>query len=158
MPMVLEAFIIHFIYEVMREAGLRLPKPIGHAIGIVGAIVIGDAAVQAGIIAPPMIMIVGLTAITSFVVPSLYESVSVLRFAFIFIGGFMGLYGIILAVCILLINVCSLSSLGIPYMSPITPVSKSALTDIVIRRSWKSKKKSTKVQNLPGSAVGKKNH
>ena len=73
---------IHFIYEVMREAGLRLPRPIGHAVSIVGALVIGDAAVTAGLIGAPMVMVVALTAISSFVVPSIYEPVAILRFAF----------------------------------------------------------------------------
>ena len=71
MPLVIEALFINLVYEIMREAGLRLPKPIGHAIGILGALVIGDAAVTAGIIGAPMVMVIALTAISSFVVHQL---------------------------------------------------------------------------------------
>ena len=84
--LMVEALVIHFIYELMREAGLRLPKPIGHVVGIIGGLVIGDAAVKAGIISSPMIMVVALTAISSFVIPQLYEPMTILRFLFIVVG------------------------------------------------------------------------
>lgn len=79
-PVMVEAIFIHFLYEVMREAGLRMPKAVGHAVSIVGALVIGDAAVTAGLIAAPMLIVVAMTAISSFVVSQLYQPVSVLRF------------------------------------------------------------------------------
>lgn len=73
LPIMAEALLIHLIYEIVREAGLRMPKTVGHAVSIVGALVIGDAAVTAGLVAAPMLIIVGLTAVSSFVVSSLYE-------------------------------------------------------------------------------------
>ena len=136
-PLMLEALIIHFIYEIMREAGLRLPRPVGHAVSIVGALVIGDAAVTAGIIGAPMVMVVALTAISSFVVPSLYEPVAVLRFAFILLGGTTGLYGIALALAALLVNICRTNSLGVPYTAPVSPFTPSAMRDVFIRAGWK---------------------
>lgn len=151
-PLVFSALIIHLIYEIMREAGLRLPRPIGHAVGIVGALVIGDAAVTAGLIGSPMVMVVALTAISSFVVPSLYEPVSILRFLFIIVGGICGMYGIILISGVILVNGCRLNSLGVPYTSPITPFTFKAMRDTFLRVGWKSLQKSTrKVQNLEGS-------
>ncbi len=79
-PIMIEALVIHFIFEIMREAGLRMPKTVGPAVSIVGALVIGDAAVTAGLMATPMLIVVSLTAVSSFVVPSIYEPVAILRF------------------------------------------------------------------------------
>ena len=78
-PLMLEALVIHFIYEIMREAGLRLPKPLGHAVSIVGALVIGDTAISSGLIGATTLMVVALTAISSYVIPSLYEPIAILR-------------------------------------------------------------------------------
>lgn len=149
-----ESLIIFFLYEVMREAGLRLPRAIGHAVSIVGALVIGDAAVTAGIIGSPMVMVVALTAISAFVVPSLYESVTVLRFSFIILGGVWGLFGIMLGVCAVGINLCAKKSFGVPITSPITPFSLKGLRDTLIRASFKTlSKNEMKIQNLPGSDI-----
>lgn len=151
-PLVFEALIIHFLYEIMREAGLRLPRPVGHAVSIVGALVIGDAAVTAGIIGAPMVMVVALTAISSFVVPSLYEPVAVLRFVFIILAGLTGLYGMALAGGALLVNICRINSLGVPYTAPVSPFTFRAMRDVLIRESWKKLAgKSARVQDLNGS-------
>lgn len=154
-PIMVEALVIHFIYEVMREAGLRMPKNVGHAVSIVGALVIGDAAVSAGLIAAPMLIIVALTAISSFVVPSLYEPVSVLRFIFIIIGGVSGFYGILLAVGLLLVNLCSINPYGVPFSAPISPYEKGAVRDVLFRAGWKKLgKKQLSIQKLSGSEKG----
>lgn len=153
-PLVVEALIIHLLYEIMREAGLRLPRPIGHAVSIVGGLVIGDAAVTAGLIGGPMVLVVATTAIASFVVPSLYEPVSLLRFAFIIIGGTMGLYGIALGCMLILVNICSLENFGIPYTTPIAPFSLTAMRDTFIRSSFlRLQKKSVKLQDLNGVEI-----
>ncbi|HAN44375.1 MAG TPA: spore germination protein [Ruminococcaceae bacterium] len=151
-PLMLEALIIHFIYELMHEAGLRLPRPVGHAVSIVGALVVGDAAVKAGIISSPMIMIVAVTAISSFVVPSLYEPIIALRFYFIIIGGLLGLFGISLSLCVLLVNLCAISPLGIPGTSPSSPFTLFGMRDVVFRLGWRQMgKKNLIIQDLPGS-------
>lgn len=151
-PIVVEALIIHIIYEIMREAGLRLPKGIGHAVGIVGGLVIGDAAVTSGLIGAPMVMVVALTAISSFVIPTLYESIALLKFLFIIIGGSLGLFGISLGFAIVLMNICAVNTFGIPYSSPISPISFAAMRDVVYREGWKKLgKKVLRVQDLPGS-------
>lgn len=153
-PLMAEALIIHFIYEAMREAGLRLPRGIGHAVSIVGALVIGDAAVTAGLIGSPMVMVVALTAVSSFVVPSLYEPVTVLRFLYIIVGGISGLYGISLLTAVLCVNLCSLHPMEIPYTSPISPFGMSALRDVFVRAGWKTlSRHNIKVQNMPGSEI-----
>ena len=99
----------------MREAGLRLPKTIGHAISIIGALVIGEATVSAGLIGAPTLIVVAVTAISSYVVYPLYESTAVLRLFSIIIGGITGIYGIILFAGIVGINLCSVGPFGIPY-------------------------------------------
>ena len=121
----------------MREAGLRLPKAIGHAVSIVGALVIGDVAVSAGLIGTPMVLVVALTAISSFVVPNLHQPVSLLRFLLIVIGGTSGLYGISLAIAAVAVNAASMQNGGVPYLSPISPLNATSLGDTFVRKNTK---------------------
>lgn len=149
LPVMFEAFFIHLIYEIVREAGLRMPKSVGHAISIVGALVIGDSAVTAGIISAPMLIIVGLTAVSSFVVSTLYEPVAVMRFAFILIGGFSGLYGIMMGFAAVLVNAAAINPYGIPFTSPLSPTKIGAWRDLVVREDWrKMGKRKMLVQKL----------
>lgn len=136
LPIMVEALLIHLVYEIVREAGLRMPKTVGQAVSIVGALVIGESAVTAGIIAAPMLIVVGLTAVSSFVVPSLYEPVAILRFTFIIIGGISGFYGIMLCFAAVLVNMTSLSPYDIPFTSPFSPTKIGAWRDMLIRSSW----------------------
>ena len=153
-PLVIEALLIHFIYELMREAGLRLPRPIGHAIGIIGALVIGDAAVTAGLISSPMVMVVALTALSSFVVPSLFQEVTIMRFGFIIIGGTLGIFGISLGLALMIVNLCSVNAYGIPSMAPESPFQMFAMRDVLLRAGWKKLgRKKLKIQNLPGTEI-----
>ena len=152
LPPVLEALVVFFLYELLREAGLRIPSPIGHAMGIVGGIVIGDAAVSAGIIGLPMVIIIALTAVSSFVVPSLSEPVTVLRFGFIVVGGLLGLYGVYLSFALLVVNLCSVKAMGVPVTSPISPADGYGFRDMFIRSGWKLlQKQDLMVERLPGS-------
>lgn len=151
-PLMFEALLIHFIYELMREAGLRLPRPIGHAVSIVGALVIGDAAVTAGLIGAPMVMVVAVTAISSFVVPSLYQSITVLRFAFILIGGTLGLFGMTLGITMVLCNLCAKHPMGVPQTAPASPFSLYPMRDIFTRAGWRRLgQRQVLIQDLPGS-------
>lgn len=129
----MEALIIHFIYETVREAGLRMPKSIGHAVSIVGALVIGDAAVTAGLIGAPMLIIVAMTAICSLVSSDLYQPIAVLRIAFIVLGGMAGLYGIIIGAAALIISLASMTDYGVPFLSPLSPFHKVFLRDSLVR-------------------------
>lgn len=144
-PIMIEALTIHFIYEIVREAGLRMPRSIGHAVSIVGALVIGDAAVTAGLIAAPMLIVVALTAISSSVIVKLHEPVAILRFGFILIGGFTGLYGIMLGIGIMIIDICSVSPYGIPFSAPLSPFVKRAQADALIRKNWTKMKNDKKL-------------
>lgn len=150
--LMLEAIMIHILYEIMREAGLRLPKTIGHAVSIIGAIVIGDATVNAGIIGAPMLVVVAVTAISSYVVYPLYESVAVLRIVFIIIGGLTGIYGIMLGVGVLFVNICSLNPYGVPYTAPLSPITVKSLGDSLFSQGWKRlSKRKVRVMDLEGA-------
>lgn len=122
-PAFVEALIMEVTFEILREAGIRMPRSIGTAMSIVGAFVIGTAAVEAGLISAMMVIIVSITAITSFVSPS-YEmaiAVRMLRFIFMALAASFGLFGVTVGLIALTLHLCSLRSFGIPYMSPIAP-------------------------------------
>ncbi len=135
--LITEILLVLFMYEIMREAGLRLPKTLGHAVSIVGALVIGDTAVSAGLIGAPTLMIVALTAIASYVIPNLYPQLCVLRVLFIFAGGFFGIWGIVLLFCMVIVNICGKSVLGVPYTIPLAPFKLFGMRDVIVRADWK---------------------
>ena len=147
-----ETFLIHFFYELMREAGLRLPKPLGHAISIVGGLVIGDTAIKAGLIGAPTLMVVALTALSSYVIPNLYEPIAMLRLLFIFMGGILGIWGVMILFAAILVNICAKENYGVPFTSPISPFSIFSMRDFFVRAGWKILSiKDSKIQYMPGS-------
>ncbi|MDO4482648.1 MAG: spore germination protein [Bacillota bacterium] len=148
----LEALLIHFSYEIMREAGLRLPKEIGHAVSIVGGLIIGDAAVSAGIVSAPMVIVAALAAISAFVVPALMDSLVVLRFLLIFLGGFWGMYGIALGIILVCVNICAKTVFGVPYSSSISPSSMRTFTSFLYKspKQQFASPKVPKIYEMPG--------
>lgn len=114
-PVFLEALIMVFAFEILREAGVRLPRPVGQAISIVGALIMGDAAVNAGIVGAPMVITVAVTAVASFLVPMLNDSSSVLRLIMMVLGATVGFYGVALGFLGLLIHLATLESFGVPF-------------------------------------------
>ena len=135
--LMVECLFIHFMYEILREAGIRLPRPIGHAIGVVGGLVIGDITVSAGLVGAPMVLVVALSGLCSFVVPTMYEKIVILRFLYIIAGGVFGLYGLMVMAGAVIIKMCSLNTYGVPYMAPISPFSPKAMRDVLVRAGWK---------------------
>ncbi|MED4750681.1 spore germination protein [Brevibacillus choshinensis] len=135
-PTLVEILLMEVAFEILREAGLRLPRQVGSAVSIVGALVIGQAAVQAGIISPVTVILVSFTGICSFTLPSNTSAFAIrmLRFAMIITAGFLGYVGIITAGILLLVHLASLRSFGVPYLSPLAPFNLSMSTDIFIRR------------------------
>ena len=153
-PLLAECLIIHIFYEIMREAGLRMPANVGHAVSIVGGLVIGDIVVSAGLVGAPMVLIVAVSAITGFVVPDIYDSVAVLRFAYIIAGGIWGLLGITVLSAIVVIILCSQENYGVPQTAPLSPFSPKAMRDFLIRRSWRTlARRDYRVQELNGVNV-----
>lgn len=137
-PILVEALMMEITFEAFREAGIRLPAPSNQTVGMVGAIVIGEAAVRAGIVSPITVIIIAITAIASFSIPS-YDmgyAIRILRFCMIFLGGFLGLYGIMLGVILILIHLSSLRSFGVNYLSPISPLNLKEFKDVIIRFPW----------------------
>lgn len=137
-PAVVEALVMEITFEILREAGIRMPKAIGSAVSIVGALVIGQAAVQAGIVSPAMVIIVAITAIASFATPSFAIAISarLIRFLFMLVAATFGFYGIILGIIMLIVHLCSLRSFGIPYTAPLAPFIPANLKDTVVRAPW----------------------
>ncbi len=133
-PVVTEVLVMEFSIELIREAGIRIPSVIGPTIGIVGALILGQAAVAAGIISPLLIIVVAVTALGSFTMPNynLSFSVRLLRFGFIIAAATFGFYGIILGLMLLLMHMVTVKSFGVPMMAPIAPHRNSSPD--VIRR------------------------
>jgi hypothetical protein len=137
-PALVEALIMEIVFEALREAGVRLPKQVGAAVSIVGALVIGQAAVQAGIVSGPLIMVVALTGIASFTIPRYTAGIALrmLRFPMILLAGSLGLLGIMLGLLIILTHMATLRSFGVPYLSPMAPMQGRELKDVLIRAPW----------------------
>ncbi|MGN0665990.1 MAG: spore germination protein [Huintestinicola sp.] len=132
-----EAVITLVFYEIIREAGVRLPKAVGGAVSIVGGLIIGDAAVSAGIISNPMLLVCAIAVTASFVLPPLDQQITILRFAAVLAGGLCGLFGIGIVAFLLLSNICSAESYGVPVMSPISPFSSNAMGDVAVRLGFR---------------------
>ncbi|TGE34605.1 spore germination protein [Desulfosporosinus sp. Sb-LF] len=132
-PAVVEAITMGIIFEILREAGVRLPRPVGQAVSIVGALVIGQSAVTAGLIGAPMVIVVALTAVASFVVPAQTDSGGILRIIFTILAGFIGGFGIMIGLIGVYIHLASLRSFGTPYLSPIAPLIVRDLKDTFVR-------------------------
>ena len=137
-PTVVEVLMMEVTFEALREAGLRLPKPVGQAVSIVGGLVIGDAAVQAGMISTATVIVVALTGISSFSVPS-YSfalAIRILRFGMIGLASILGLFGVLLGLLVMQAHLVSLRSFGVPYFAPLAPFNLKDAKDLVLRFPW----------------------
>lgn len=137
-PAFLEAFLMEGSFELMREAGMRLPGHLGQTMGVVGAVIIGQAAVAANIASPAMVVVVAMTGIANFAIPNLDAAISfrVLRFGLMLLATVLGLYGVIVGVLLIVSHLCILKSFGIPYMAPWVPLTWRDLKDTVLRAPW----------------------
>lgn len=137
-PSIGEALIMEATFEILREAGLRLPQQTGQAVSIVGGLVIGQAAVQAGIVSQAMVIIVALTGISSFAIPAFNAAGSgrLLRFPLMILASFLGLPGILAGLSIIMIHMSGLRSFGASYLEPFVGADSTAFKDTVIRNPW----------------------
>lgn len=110
-----------------------MPRSLGQAVNIVGALVIGQAAVSAGLIGPAMVIVISLTAVATFIVPPLIDVGTILRFALLFGAGVLGLFGVTIILLEILIHLASLKSFGVPYLSPVAPPDVAKLRDVIVR-------------------------
>jgi spore germination protein KA len=134
-PAFIEAIFMEITFEILREAGVRMPRAVGSAISIVGALVLGQAAVEAGIVSASMVIVVSLTAISSFVLPEFNLSISIrmLRFGFMALAASFGLLGIIIGLLLMITHLVNLRSFGVPYLTPMAPFNKSDQKDALLR-------------------------
>jgi len=139
-PALMEAVLMMIAFEVLREAGLRMPRIAGQAISIVGALVLGEAAVAAGLVTAAMVIVVAITAISNFVAPSYKFGITqrLLQFTYMALAGFMGLYGVLCGVLFTVVHLASIKSFGVPYLSPVAPTFFTDWKDLLIRvpRPW----------------------
>lgn len=133
-PVVVEILLMEFAIELIREAGIRIPSVIGPTIGIVGALIIGQAAVQAGIVSPLLVIVVATTALASFTIPNynLSLAVRVARFVFLIAGAFLGFYGIAILGIVYLVRLTVQKSFGVPLLAPVAP-SMGGSPDVLVR-------------------------
>ena len=122
-------------FEILRESDLKLPSFASSAISIVGALILGEAAVNAGIVSPIMIIVIAITAISSliFVEPEFINGLRIYRIAFMFGASILGTYGILLIFIFMLINLATSDYLGIPYLTPFAPPNKERLKDSIVK-------------------------
>ncbi|MFC7371731.1 spore germination protein [Fictibacillus iocasae] len=139
-PPLIEAMIMELTIELIREASIRLPSPIGQTIAIVGGLVIGDAVVSAGLVSNMMIIVVAITAISAYIVPSneMSEAVRIIRFPLMVLAGTLGFIGIVIGFMLLFMHLTKLTSFGVPFFSPLAPLRTQNMRDALIRLPfWK---------------------
>ncbi len=118
----MELLITMFLFELLQEASIRMPRHIGSAMSIVGALILGDTAVKAGTISSPAVMVSAVSALTIYNVPDQADVVNMLRFLFTLLAGFVGFFGLLLGVAVVCLHLISLTSVGVPYMAPYAPL------------------------------------
>lgn len=136
LPVAVEAFVMLITFDILRETGIRMPSNTGQALSIVGALVIGQAAVSAKLVAAPMIIVIAVTGITNLLVPKLNAPVIYVRFAFLLFSSILGLYGLTLGICILTIHLLNLESFGISQISLPGTLKYQEIKDIFFRAPW----------------------
>ncbi|MGD6830848.1 spore germination protein [Sutcliffiella halmapala] len=136
----IEAFTMQIILELLKEAAIRLPSPIAQTIGIVGGLVIGTAVVEANLVSNTMIVVIGFTAIASFVAPvnEMGTSSRLLGFPTMVAASVLGFFGIVFSLMLIFMHMCKLESFGMPYLSPLAPFKKEDVKDTILRLPiWK---------------------
>lgn len=130
----LEILFVILLFEILYESGLRMPKYLGVALGVVGALILGDTAVKAGLISPPAVMLVALSGISFYTIPDASAQLSFLRLVFTVAGGVFGIMGIMLMFMFLVSYLNDINSYGSPYLAPYAPRIKQDLYDAIIKK------------------------
>jgi spore germination protein KA len=135
-PAVVEALAMGIIVEILRESGHWMPGASGPIVTVLGLLVIGQALVTSGLVGAPFVIVVAVTLVTSFLVPTQEDVNPILRLFFVFLSGFLGLYGLMLGFIIVFTHLAFLRSFGVPYLSPLTPWNPHDMKDVFIRAPW----------------------
>lgn len=140
MSSTMEMFLMLTLFEVFREAGVRLPRPVGQTVSVVGGLIIGDAAIRAGLTSPTMLVVAAVSAVSTFTLvnQSLAGSVSLFRVGVLILASTLGMFGFFVGVFVILLYLCSLESFGMPYMLPISPVRMKDVLPALIQKPWKT--------------------
>ena len=149
----LEMLFVVMLFEILYESSLRMPKYLGMALGIVGALILGDTAVKAGLISPPSVMLVALSGISFYTIPDEAAQLSLLRVMFIMAGGLFGMLGIALSLLFLLSYLNDLNAFGSPYLAPFAPSIKEDLKDGIFKRESLAIK--TRPRSIPNQKIEK---
>lgn len=144
-PIIVELLIMEFSFELIREAGIRIPSPIGSTIGIVGGLIIGEAAVSANVVSPILVIVVAITGIASFAIPdfSFGFHLRVFRFLFILLGSISGFLGIGIGIFAYISILCSIKSFGVPFTAPFTPTSIENSIGFIVPPAWKQENRNS---------------
>jgi spore germination protein len=158
-PPIVEVLILEATVEMLREASVRLPTYIGTAISVVAGLIIGEAAVQAGIVSDLLIVIVAATAIASYVIPSydMSMAIRILRFCFIITSAIFGIIGIVMCTALTIAHLLTIESLGQPYFQPIASFTKEDLKDTFLRMPIKNMLKRERTTRANNKIRGRKN-
>lgn len=134
-PAFIEALLMEVTFEILREASVRMPKTIGQSISIVGTLVVGQAAVDAGLVSAAMVIVVSITAIANFVLPAFNMGIAarIIRFGLMTLAASFGLYGVFIGIIALVLHLCSLHSFSVPYMAPLAPYQRDDQKDTLFR-------------------------
>ncbi|ULL18784.1 spore germination protein [Paenibacillus sp. H1-7] len=137
-PAFIEAILMEVTFEILREASVRMPRTVGQSISIVGTLVVGQAAVEAGLVSAAMVIVVSITAISNFVLPAFNLGITIrmIRFVLMILAASFGLFGIFMGIIALVVHMCGLSSFGVPYMAPLAPFHLTDQKDGVFRFSF----------------------
>ncbi|MCL6459342.1 MAG: spore germination protein [Gorillibacterium sp.] len=135
-PTIVEAFMMLAIFEILTEAGARMPTPIGQTASIVGGLVLGQAAVEARIVSAPMVIVVGITGITALLNVKLRGPAIIARVIFLILASILGLYGYFIGILGLIVHLMGLYSFGVPYMLTIGNISPEVIKDTILRGPW----------------------
>ena len=137
LPLFLEAIMIIALLEIIKEAGLRLPAPIGSSVSIVSALIIGDAAINAGLIGSAILIVCALSTISAFIIPSFYEPIILLRIIFVVFSGLLGIPGLAFATLFLMININNVNAAGYDYPYIFSSGIRNIFSDGLMRTSWR---------------------
>ncbi len=133
----IEALLMILFLELIKESGLRIPNNIGTAVTVVSGLVLGQTAVQAGLVGPIMVIVVATAGISEFIIPQQREMIVIYRLIILLLGGFLGLYGVACGIIVFTVHLVSLKSFGVPYMYPIAPYDREGMKDFIFLRSIK---------------------
>ncbi|MDF2989464.1 MAG: spore germination protein GerA family [Eubacterium sp.] len=132
-PTIVETLLLLIVFEILRETGTRMPTNIGQALSIVGALVLGQASVEAKIVSAPIVIVVAISGITSLIIPRIQGTALILRVIFLLLTSLLGFYGLIFGITGFLLHLCQIRSFGVPYMLYLTSLDPGDLKDTIVR-------------------------